>query len=210
MLIIGGLALAGGGYVFTNYKPGKSTPKKKLDMVIVNPVIDPPPPPPMPKKEPLPVEKPKDMIVQPPAVNVAKPVNKTKDEPKSPPLGTAIAGGDGSGLSIGDSRGGSSLIGDQGGNKEGSLWGWYAGTVQSRIADALRGHPLTRRASFSNIVKIWSDATGRITRVKLSSSTGDQAVDNAIENEVLQGLVLAEAPPAGMPMPINLRLSARN
>jgi hypothetical protein len=34
-------------------------------------------------------------------------------------------------------------------------------------------------------------------------------VDTAIENEVLNGLVLNEPPPDDMPMPINLRISAR-
>jgi hypothetical protein len=54
-----------------------------------------------------------------------------------------------------------------------------------------------------------TDATARITRLRLSISTGDRAVDTAIENEVLNGLVLNEPPPDDMPMPINLRISAR-
>ena len=96
-----------------------------------------------------------------------------------------------------------------GGGKGGSRWGWYAGQVQNRLADALRQHPLTKRAGFTNIIKIWSDTTGRITRVKLSGSTGDSKVDAAIENEIFNGLVLTEPPPDDMPMPINLRLTAR-
>lgn len=99
--------------------------------------------------------------------------------------------------------------GTGGGGKGGSKWGWYAGQVQNRIADALRSHPLTRNAGFSNVVRIWSDSSGRITRVRLRSSTGSKSVDAAIENEVLAGLVLNEPPPSDMPMPINLRLSAR-
>ena len=96
-----------------------------------------------------------------------------------------------------------------GGGRGGSKWGWYAGQVQNRLADALRNNPLTKRAGFTNTIKVWSDNTGRITRVKLTSSTGDSKLDNAIESEVFNGLVLTEPPPDDMPMPINLRLTAR-
>jgi hypothetical protein len=40
-------------------------------------------------------------------------------------------------------------------------------------------------------------------------STGDGKLDSALRDEVLQGLQLPEPPPADMPMPINLRLTAR-
>ena len=207
LLIIGGLAVGGVGC-----KPGKSTAKKKLDMVMVMPVIPPPPPPPPPppkEEPPPPEEKEEEMIEQAPEEIAEKPDDKPADKPADEPLGTAIGGGDGTGgLGLGSGGGGGGMIGG-GGGKGGTKWGWYAGTVQSRIAEALRNHPLTRRAGFSNIVKVWADATGRITRVRLSSSTGDKAVDNAIENEVLNGLVLSEPPPDDLPMPINLRLSAR-
>jgi len=211
MLIIGGLALTGGGYAYLNYKPGKKSSHKKLDMVMVMPVIPPPPPPPPPppkEEPPPPEEKEEAMIEQAPEEIAKKPDDKPADKPADEPLGTAIGGGDGSGgLGVGGGGGGGMIGG--GGGKGGTKWGWYAGTVQSRIAEALRNHPLTRRAGFSNVVKVWADATGRITRVRLSSSTGDKAVDNAIENEVLNGLVLSEPPPDDLPMPINLRLSAR-
>jgi protein TonB len=135
------------------------------------------------------------------------PTTNRRTKPADEPLGTAIGGGDGSGLGLGGGGGGRGMIG--GGGKGGSRWGWYAGQVQNRLADALRQHPLTKRAGFTNIIKIWSDTTGRITRVKLSGSTGDSKVDAAIENEIFNGLVLTEPPPDDMPMPINLRLTAR-
>lgn len=149
------------------------------------------------------------MIEQPPEEVVEKPDDKPADEPKDEPLGTALTGGDGSsGLGVGSGGGGRGMIGG-GAGKGGSRWGWYAGTVQNRIAEALRSNPLTRRAGFTNTIKIWADSTGRINRVKLSGTTGDRTVDDAIENEVLNGLVLNEPPPDDMPMPINLRISAR-
>jgi len=137
-----------------------------------------------------------------------KPDDKAPDKPSDEPLGTALGGGDGSGLGLGGGGGGrGGMIG--GGGKGGSKWGWYAGQVQNRLADALRNNAMTKRAGFTNVIKIWADSTGRITRVKLTGSTGDSKLDSAIENEVFNGLVLTEPPPDGMLMPINLRLTAR-
>ena len=58
-------------------------------------------------------------------------------------------------------------------------------------------------------VRIWADSSGRITRASLAGSSGDPAVDNAIRNNALAGLQLPEPPPADMPMPINMRITAR-
>ncbi len=88
-------------------------------------------------------------------------------------------------------------------------WYAYAGQVQMRIADALRKNRRTRNANAHIDVRIWPDSLGRITRAQLASSTGDAAVDAAIKDEVLTGLQLQEPPPAGMPMPIVLRVTAR-
>ncbi len=95
------------------------------------------------------------------------------------------------------------MIGGTGKGKGGggSKYGLYAGQVQSRVADALRGHKKTRSASMSVKVRIWVDSTGRITNAKLSGSSGDAAVDRAICDEILTGLQLQSPPPEGMPMP---------
>ena len=66
--------------------------------------------------------------------------------------------------------------------------------------------PRRKDASFHVKVRVWFDTTGRITRSKLSSSTGDPAVDSAIKDEVLAGLQLPP-PPQGMPTrPIVMKL----
>jgi hypothetical protein len=43
----------------------------------------------------------------------------------------------------------------------------------------------------------------------LAGSTGHPVVDAAIKEEVLTGLQLEEPPPADMPLPIVIRLTAR-
>jgi len=58
-------------------------------------------------------------------------------------------------------------------------------------------------------VRIWPDNTGRITRATLASSTGDAALDAALRDDVLSGLQLSEPPPADMPLPIVMQLTAK-
>ena len=152
------------------------------------------------EKETAPVEEPK------PAEKIAPP--KAPDAPA--PLGTGLKG-DGPGLSgLGNGPGlGGGTLGGGNGNKGGSRFGWYAGQVQAKIGEALRQNPKTRGSSLRIEVRIWPDTTGRITRAQLVGSTGDAALDSAIQNGVLNGLQLSEPPPAGMRLPINLRLTAQ-
>jgi len=109
--------------------------------------------------------------------------------------------------------GGNALLWSGGGNGDGggggTRWGWYAGQVQARVKDALQKNPHTRSAAFRVEVRIWPDTTGRVTRVQLVGSTGHSAVDAAIKEEVLTGLQFQEPPPADMPLPIVMRLTAR-
>jgi len=127
-------------------------------------------------------------------------------EQAAPTLGTGLKG-DGEGLAgLGGSGNGGGFGGPRGGG--GSKWGWYAGQVQTRVADALRRNNKTKTASMKIQVRIWPDSTGRITRAKLDGTTGDSKLDEALQG-VLNGLQLQEPPPPGMPAPIVLRLTAR-
>ena len=90
-----------------------------------------------------------------------------------------------------------------------SKYGWYAGQVQTVVTQALQRHKKTRAAALSLKVRIWVDTSGRVTRVALSGSSGDPAVDRALQNEILNGLQLQQAPPEGMPMPIVMRIAAK-
>lgn len=212
-ILFGTAAIAVGIYFLSGSKPSKSKPTRKNDVVMVMPVIappPPPPPPPPPKEEPPPEEKEEEMIAQEEVTpEDQKPDDKPAEKPSEEPIGTAISGGDGSGLALGgNGRGNGTMLGG-GGGKGGSRWGWYAGQVQNRIAEALRGNSSTRKAAATITVKVWADSTGRISRAALGRSTGNPQIDDAIRNQVLVGLVLNEPPPADMPMPINLRITAR-
>ena len=71
------------------------------------------------------------------------------------------------------------------------------------------GHDRIKKSALSVKTRVWVDSTGRIIRAKLAESTGDAAADSALVDEVLMGLQLTEPPPADMPSPIVLRLTAR-
>ena len=171
------------------------------------PPVQPPPPPPPPKEEPPPEEE-EEMIEQAPVEENEEPPDEPSPEPPSEDLGGGVAGG--TGPAIGSGSGGGNRIGGTGRRGGGSKFGWYAAKVQSSIRDALGRNAATRSATFSSLtVKVWADDSGRITRAQLVGSSGNPAVDQAIKNQILTGLMLPQAPPPDLPMPINLRISAR-
>jgi len=211
-LIFGVLVAAAGGYFYFR-KPGLEAPPVKQErMVMIAPLPPMPPPKPPPPPPPPPQKPPEEKMEKETAAEEKTPPKpepaKAPDDPA--PLGTNLKG-DGPGLAgLGGGSGlGGGTLGGGGGGKAGSRFGWYAGQVQSKITEALRTNPKTKSASLRIEVRIWPDSTGRVTRAQLSGSTGDSGLDNAIQNGVLTGLQLQEPPPAGMKLPIVLRLTAR-
>jgi protein TonB len=209
-MIVGGFIAAGGASLIL-YKPSPTPPPVKQERIVMIASLPPPPkplPPPPPQQKP-----PEEKMEKETAAEETKPVEKpapakAPDDPA--PLGTNLQGnGPGlSGLGTGSGLGGGT-IGSGGGGNGGSRFGWYAGQVQAKITAALRSHPKTKNASMQLDVRIWPDPTGRITRAQLIGSTGNPALDREIQGGVLTGLQLPEPPPAGMKLPINLRLTAR-
>ena len=147
------------------------------------------------------------MIEQEPiAEDEPMPDDSAPEPPSEIDLGPGAAGGTGPAIG-GGGGGGGNRIGSRRGS--GSKFGWYAAKVQSSIRDALSRNPVTRSATLSIQVRIWVDANGRVTRAQLVGSSGNPSVDQAIKNQVLNGLLLPQPPPPDLPMPINLRLTAR-
>lgn len=183
------------------------------DMTMVS--LPPPPPPPPPQQTPPPMQTPppeqqqQKMEEQQPVAEEKKeeaPKDKPPDQPA--PLGTTITGpGGGADLGLGTGLGGGGGYGEGGGG--GSKYGWYASEVQDRIADALRNNSRTRSASMNVIIRIWPDASGHISKVRLQGSTGDAALDAALINDVIPNVQLADPPPADMPLPIVMRVVAQ-
>jgi periplasmic protein TonB len=148
-------------------------------------------------KEEAPVEEPKEA-----------PPEDSSEPPPMGPLGLDQAPeGPGDQFNLAGNPGGRGFTGGGGGG--GSRWGWYCTIIQQQIEAAMRANAKTRSISVQVEVRIWADASGRVQRVLLNPSTGDQSVDAAIRGEVLSGLVLREPPPRDMPMPIVARITAR-
>lgn len=205
-LMVGGLMVLMNG---DKYPPRKVN-ELQVTMIVPTP---PPPPPPPPPAEQQPEQK---MVEQTPVKQEMieeKPVDIPKDAPPdapndpndSPPSLEANTTGPGT---LKGGKGG--LIGGGGGGGGGSSkWGWYASIVQAQIEAALRANEKTRHATMQVRVRLWPDATGRINRVQLVSSTGNGELDAVIRDQVLGGMTLREPPPKEMPMPIVMQVTAR-
>lgn len=208
-LIVTGILVVGLGVYFMP-KPKGSGPARKVEKVVM--VQLPPPPPKLPPPAPPKVQPPPEKMEKQAPVE-EKPKEAAPKKADNPPqtLATGIKGdGPGSGLAAsGTGIGGGNFIGGPKGGEGGGKWDRYAGQVQSKISDALRRNARTKSASIARLeVRIWPDGTGRVTRAQLVGSTNDTTLDTAIQEQVLTGLQLAEPPPAGMKLPIVLRLSA--
>jgi len=103
--------------------------------------------------------------------------------------------GDGEGTEVGD------------GSSAGNRYGWYYARIASEIEGAFRKLKPFATASVRVELRVWAEASGRISRVELIRSTGDPGLDSAIQSVV--GTRLSEPPPAGIPMPMIARLTAR-
>jgi len=207
-LLVGG----GGAFWFANREPAKPKPKP-VAMVNITPVLPPPPPPPPPppkpeEPEPEPEIK-EEQAFEPEAAPEEAPPEPEQSAPE--PIGTSISGdGPADGFGLSNRAGGGSMGGRIGGiGGGGSKYGGYASKVQSAVKSAMQQNNTTRSASMSIEVKIWADQLGRVTRAQLGRSTGNPDLDRAVRDEVLGSLRLPEPPPAEMPMPIHLRLTAR-
>ncbi len=212
---IGGLlalALLGGGIwvVSPKTEPPSSlakTPETPFPKVfpipqpLPEPKVEPPREPDQPKE--------KEMVIQEKVEDV-EPVAQPSPPPISEPISTTIEGpGElslGSGGDGGPGGPGELTIGSP---RKGGKWDYYAAKVQQTIKETLANNPNTKSSSFSMNVRVWADAEGRITRADLVGSSGNTTIDDAIKSQVLTGQMLPLPPPADMPMPINMRISAR-
>lgn len=218
IIIVSVIVMGLGGFVLSKVLGKKtSTPARSQSITMVTLPPLPPPPKPLPTPPPQATPPPVDqkMEEQRPmepqeAVRPDEPDQPKPDTPPDQPLGTNNVGdgpGDNFGLGGPGGNGGFGGGGKAGGG--GSKYGFYAGQVQRRITDALQRNPKTKSATMRVEVRIWPDLTGRITRAEMKTSTGDPALDSVIQSQVLKGLQLDQPPPAGMPLPIVLRLTAK-
>lgn len=165
-------------------------------------VIRPPPPPPDEPPPPPPPPEEKVDVHEPDPEPDPTPSN---DPPPSEQLGLDTEGGAG-----GDAFG---LMGHPGGRdlmaSGGSALNWYAGLLKNEVLAQLEDVKDAHKGAYSATVKIWVRGDGTIERAQLAQSTGDPARDKAIETALSHITKVSEAPPAGMPQPVSLRIVSR-
>jgi TonB family protein len=203
-----GLVLLGGfGVAIWFIADSMSGTQRHAIQVVTRITLPPPPSPPPPPKLPEP-----EKVVETPKLQEPKVVDKKPDKPspkpQAPPVSPLTAeagtGANPYGLARGDGSG--NVIGGGGGNG-GESYQSYGRVVAGDVQAALRRDEKLRYAKFIAVLGLWLDASGRVTRVQLSSSSGDPAIDAAIER-ALSGLAMGEPPPKDMPQPIRVRTKA--
>lgn len=180
-------------------KTGK--PRREIQTVQI---IRPPPPPPPDQPPPPPPEKteealPKDKPDQPPPPD--------NEPPPAGPLGLdaqGSAGEDAFGLAA--RAGGGDLVGGNGT----AIFAWYTNRLKDAVLDRLSGDRRLGSKKFSLSVRVWIEPDGRIKQVKLLSTTGDAALDQAIESDLSSLNKLSDSPPLEMPQPIKLEIVSRS
>jgi protein TonB len=163
-------------------------------------MIRPPPPPPPPPETPPPekIEEP----VNPPEPQQAP---EQADNAPSEQLGLdadGAAGSDGFGLAA--RKGGRDLVGTGSG-----AFVWYTTLVKDSILQALTDDARVRKGAYQVSVRVWLGTDGRVERIKLAGTSGNRALDSAIEGALARLDKVREAPPLEMPQPITLRIVSR-
>ncbi len=194
VLSVAGVYAVGKKLMNADGSAAKKDATAMMVQVLPPPPIAPLPPPPPPKEE----------------VREDKQVEeKEEQEPEPEPAVTTAASGKGAGgITIAKGKGGGFFrkSADAGAQTK---WRGFAGQVARSIEDALRRNPASKHASgTAPVVRVWVDSGGRITRVALDSSTGNAALDGAI-NESLAGTQCPGITPEDMPQPIRMRISLR-
>jgi periplasmic protein TonB len=206
MLIILMILLPGivgvGAVAFVRGILNGAPPQPKKVVQEIHLVRPPPPPPDLPPPPPPPPEE---------KVNVPDPQDKPDPTPSNEPPPGEQLGLDAEGSAGGDAFG---LVGNKGGRdlvgSGGSAFAWYAGLLKNEILDKLGPEKRSRAGSYSVDVRIWVRDDGTIDRVRLVQSSGDRERDREIETALNRITRLSQAPPAGMPEPISLRIVSRS
>ncbi|HEX4240920.1 MAG TPA: TonB C-terminal domain-containing protein [Steroidobacteraceae bacterium] len=191
------------GFVsFVRVMMSGKTAKSQRQVQIVQVIRPPPPPPPPDQPPPPPPEKVEEQLPK------DQPEQKPDEEPPpAAPLGIdadGSAGGDEFGLAA--RRGGSDLVGGNGN----AAFAWYTSRLKDAVLEKLSADSHIGKKRFSLSVRVWIEANGRISQVKLVSTTGDTQLDQRIEAALSSLSRMSDAPPLEMPQPVSLKIISRS
>jgi protein TonB len=188
-----------GGLVWLVYGSLQEPPPKTKKVVTQVNVVRPPPPPPEKLPEP---EVQEEVEIEEPDAPLPEP--ELAEVPQGP-LGLdadGAAGMDGFGLAA---RKGGLDITQSGGDP----YRFYKSALSSALLDQLSDNERLRRKGYEVRLQLWLDRDGTVKRFQLLGSTGDAALDSALETALADLRRVNEPPPPGMKNPVKLRISSR-
>lgn len=200
-------------YQWANDMAGIKREAPKLATII--PLPPPPPPPPEPEKPPEPEEPKEEEVIEPEPEPEPTPIEEPQPEEEAPPSpsddladpmqidGEAQAGSDA--FNIGAGSGGG-MSGGGGGRAGNATYSQYLAYVFQRI---LRDDERTRNLVFRLNADIWLTASGQITQVKVTKSSGDVDIDEQVVAALRAVGQLDERPPGSLSMPISVAFQGR-
>ena len=192
LVVLGLLALL--VYGLKDLFKGTSQPKRQVTTIKLLPDTPPPPPPPPPKEPPK--EQPKEVQ----KVQEIKPV-------ETPPMESLkMEGAAGDGASPFQAG---AVTNNYIGSDNGSKYAWYAGIIKSEIQTALDRNPLVKNGQYKAEVSVWLRPNGEIEKVSLIDSDASPEIEQAVKLALENMQSIKQAPPAGMPQPVKLRITAK-
>lgn len=205
--VIGLMLLVGLVYLgFQSLGQGSAAPKRQTVKIAVLP--DTPPPPPPPKEEIKPQPKPEDAPPQPQEQKVVE----APPEPQQLKMEGAAGDGPsafGSGSVTREYDKGDIGSGGGGGGTVNKLqFAFFSSQLQRHISSALAKDPAIKLGDYRVRVSVHLEPSGAFRQVSLESSTGDLALDRALEAALMRLPPMKDVP-AQLPQPISLRITNR-
>ncbi|TBO29442.1 TonB family protein [Aquabacterium lacunae] len=202
LMLLGGLVYLG----FQSLGQGSSAPKRQTVKIAVLPDTPPPPPPP-PKEEIKPQPKPEDAPPQPQEQKVVE----APPEPQQLKMEGAAGDGPsafGSGSVTREYEKGEIGGGSGGGTVNKLQFSLFTSQLQRHISSALAKDPTIKLGDYRVRVSVHLDPSGAFRQASLESSTGDAALDRALEAALMRLPPMRDVP-AQLPQPISLRITNR-
>jgi outer membrane biosynthesis protein TonB len=202
-ILIGLLVVAVAGLIVWSLQGLFSGPPAKAKVppkIVLVPDRSPPPPP-----------KPEEKRPEPPKTEQKEvKLDQPKSAPQPPSESLKMEGAAGSGQSAFQQGSVSNEDLSRAGNGDfgGNAFNAYAQTVKRRIEQSLARVNGLRGFPYKVEVRIWVSGSGTISRSELVDSTGNPEADALLRTSLRELPTLGEAPPAGMPQPVRLRLTS--
>jgi protein TonB len=185
------------------------TKKKEAASVKLLPATPPPPPPKPEEKKPEPekqADKPQQQLNQPKTEAPPQPQSLKTDEAPGEGAGNGMQSGavnsDYNGQKLGDGSGGESAPNPLAAKT-------YANAATRAINEYLQKDKELKRRDYKVQVKLWLNPEGRMQRVEMVGSTGDESADEAIKSALSRFPGVSAPMPDKMPQPMRLQLSNR-